>query len=96
MRLPIDVSLPLSATASFSKNSPFVLLEGEPVLLELQGTLETPDASSAADRAGHRIGKLDLSNPVRCISLVCRGVLNGTFTDTADLVDFASSAHGQD
>ena len=72
MRLPLELALP---SPSSSTSPPTVLIDGELFLLELQGELElsSKDAGDNPPRkAGQRIGKLDLSVPVRACSPLSR------------------------
>lgn len=67
MRLPITVSPDCNLSAGPSKNDkgPFVFVDGEPMMIELQGSLETEGGVPLQD--GQSIGTLDVSNAV-CLS----------------------------
>lgn len=75
MRLPLVPARSfLSQSALSSSDPPLVFIDDEPFLVELQGSLEGPtgetsagqEASKAADLIeGARVGKVDLSDPVR-------------------------------
>lgn len=71
MRLPLDLSFP-STSASKPDASSFIVNEAtnELLLIELQGELnlegtEHDDADSRSAKSGARVGRLDLSVPVR-------------------------------
>lgn len=61
MRLPITVSPTCRLTSS--DKGPFVFVDGEPVMIELQGSLETEGGAPLQD--GQSLGTLDMSNSVR-------------------------------
>lgn len=73
MRLPLELALPPPSPSPSRASPSTVLIDGELFLLELQGELEltSKDAGEGAKplrKAGQRIGKLDLSVPVRALS----------------------------
>lgn len=59
MRLPITTALSQSTA-----NGPFVMVDGQPMLIELQGEIKTSAPASEEELAGQTFGKLDMSNPV--------------------------------
>lgn len=67
MRLPISISpncdLKEAQKSTSKDKGPFIFVEGEPMMIELQGSLETE--GGAALQEGQSIGTLDMSNPVR-------------------------------
>lgn len=63
MRLPIEIRLPVSTKGSSNISKDFVFVEDEPVLVELQGTIEIEDEEGQEGDATV-IGQLDLSNKV--------------------------------
>lgn len=75
MRLPlVPAASFLSQLPSNPSDPPLVFIDHEPFLVELQGSLEgptgEPSAGQEASKAGEliegaRVGKVDLSDPVR-------------------------------
>lgn len=76
-------TLQLSSPSSSSSDPPLVFIDDEPFLIEFQGKLELPPGESeqaAAENTGGdemegaRVGKVDLSDPVRRVSLAIKDV----------------------
>jgi hypothetical protein len=65
MRLPISVNLSDPDALTATSNAPFVLIDGQPVLIELQGEISSDADGGPSDLAGQKFGQLDMSNPVR-------------------------------
>ncbi|KAG0144860.1 hypothetical protein CROQUDRAFT_108213 [Cronartium quercuum f. sp. fusiforme G11] len=83
MRLPISVTQKVhSSQASLSSDSTFTLVNGETVIVELQGKLEIsydegPNVNQEAIREGLEIGRLDLSNPKKPLLTIGNHQLEG-------------------
>jgi hypothetical protein len=70
-------SFQLSSLSSSSNDPPLLFIDNEPFLVEFQGKLELPPGESEQavaengggdEMEGARVGKVDLSDPVRRVS----------------------------
>lgn len=70
MRIPLVPTaayLTAQSTAVDASAPPLAFIDNEPYLIELQGSLEVAGGAGEGSMAGVSVGRMDLSDPVRCL-----------------------------